>query len=293
MAAKPPRHTGLSTPGVRDIVQRQIGDALAALRKEKDPADEAIHAARKELKRARAGLRLLRGAIGTPVYMRENAALRDAARPLGRVRDAKVMLETIEQLLARERQPGRRTVLLGLRRVLREARLRLRRDAQRAEEYSKSAQALEEARRRVERWRVRGDGRAVVLGGVERIYRKGRKALAAVDAERSDENLHELRKQAKYLGQALEIPKATSACGLAKLIKRAESIADRLGGDHDLVVLQDKMTALPSGSQKAQQALPAEIQRRPSSCRRRLRKRAGACTKGSPKLLSSIFAELD
>jgi CHAD domain-containing protein len=41
---------------------------------------EAVHSARKELKKARATLRLLRDALSDAVYKRENAALRDAAR---------------------------------------------------------------------------------------------------------------------------------------------------------------------------------------------------------------------
>lgn len=262
MADQQARHPGSITAGVRDIVQRRIGDARAALRKQQHPADSAIHDARKQLKRARAGLRLLRGAIGKPAYVRENAALRDAARPLGRMRDAKVMLDAVERLLAREQQPKPRAVLLRLRRELRKARLSLRREVQRAGEINESARSLADAQCRIEKLPIRGAGPAVVLAGIESTYRKGRKALAAVHAECSDENLHELRKQAKYLGQALEILKPSKARGLAKLIKHAESMAERLGDDHDLVVLQDKLTTPPSGSQKAPRALHAQMQRR-------------------------------
>src|SRR3954471_12662774 len=58
--------------------------------------DETVHEVRKSLKRLRALLRLLRHALGPDEYRRENRALRDTARPLGEVRDAKVFVGAIE-----------------------------------------------------------------------------------------------------------------------------------------------------------------------------------------------------
>ena len=72
-----PRRTHGSAPrpqAVRETLRRQIGDALRTLRAP-DLDDDAIHRARKNLKRARANLRLLRDAIGEPVYVRANEAL--------------------------------------------------------------------------------------------------------------------------------------------------------------------------------------------------------------------------
>ena len=62
-------------------MRRRIKSALQTLVPKKSD-DDSIHEARKELKKARATLRLLRDALGKKAYKRENTALRDAARPL-------------------------------------------------------------------------------------------------------------------------------------------------------------------------------------------------------------------
>lgn len=80
---------GSNAVDAKNVVVSQIHAALRLLRKKKVLSDESVHSARKKLKRARAGLRLLPDAVGKSAYARENAQLRDAARPFGRVRDAK------------------------------------------------------------------------------------------------------------------------------------------------------------------------------------------------------------
>jgi CHAD domain-containing protein len=256
------RYAELSPVSVRDVLLRQIRSASRALRKQETLTDETVHQARKKLKRARASLRLLRDAIGKSVYARENGGLRDAARPLGAVRDAKVALEALENLLVHEKKARCRAVLLKLRRVLQETRLSLHREVQRAGNLEASARSVEEAARRVEKWRVPGHGPAALHASIDRIYRKGRKALAQVESDCSNENLHEARKQAKYIGQAMEIFESFKACHLAKRIRRAESIANCLGEDHDLAILQDRIAKLSVGSHAAYKDLLAPIEHR-------------------------------
>jgi CHAD domain-containing protein len=109
---------------VKSLLLEQIRDAARALDSRGAPSDESVHRARKTLKRARASLRLLRGAVGHSTYRRENACLRDAARSLSRVRDARVMMETLDDLVKR----SRRTSLAPLRSALRQERQRARRE---------------------------------------------------------------------------------------------------------------------------------------------------------------------
>ena len=99
------RRSESGTQGLRRIVRRQIANALEVL-DDKQLADEAIHSARKELKKARATLRLLRKALGDAVYKRENAAIRDAARPLSDVRDSRVLLDTLDGIVHRYNAPA-------------------------------------------------------------------------------------------------------------------------------------------------------------------------------------------
>ena len=97
---------------VRGAACDEIADALNALWEQRQPNDEAMHQVRKDLKRARAALRLLREAVGEAAYARENTELRDAARPLAGVRDATVALGILRELLEKEKKPARRATLL-------------------------------------------------------------------------------------------------------------------------------------------------------------------------------------
>src|SRR5687768_12412723 len=99
--------TAPTPASVRDELLRNVEAAVHALRA-RHLTDEQIHTARKRLKRARADLRLLRDAIGKTAYARENAALRDAARPLSGVRDTRVLIETCETLFRPTRVGPRR-----------------------------------------------------------------------------------------------------------------------------------------------------------------------------------------
>src|SRR6266550_5872735 len=93
--AMPPRIEGSESgaEGIRRILRKEIEKALGAVDSARSPTDEGIHDARKRLKRARAALRLIREALGDREYRRENRILRDAARPLSEIRDAKILID--------------------------------------------------------------------------------------------------------------------------------------------------------------------------------------------------------
>src|SRR3954471_24540286 len=81
---------------VRRLAIGRIDDALDELRGVSDSSRaEAVHEARKDLKKLRALLRLARGELGERTFARENACFRDAASELGGARDADAMLETL------------------------------------------------------------------------------------------------------------------------------------------------------------------------------------------------------
>jgi len=90
-------------------VRRHIANAKKALRRPKLD-DEAVHDARKALKRARSGLRLLRP-LDEAAYRRENTRLRNAGRRLSGVRDDKVLLARLAELIDDEKKPARRRLL--------------------------------------------------------------------------------------------------------------------------------------------------------------------------------------
>lgn len=111
--------------GFRSMIRGRIQLARSALINPKSINDEAVHTARKNLKSARAGLRLLRATVGTRRYSIENTRLRDAARSISSIRDATVMLETAGRLLKNEKNPRLYKFLLNVARLLRQERSRV------------------------------------------------------------------------------------------------------------------------------------------------------------------------
>jgi CHAD domain-containing protein len=255
----------------RAVVDRETEKALDVLHEQKRPSDDAVHALRKDVKRARAALRLLRDAIGKDAYSRENIALRDVSRPLAPVRDAKATLDTVRGLMRDTKEREVRAVLSGECRALREERKSLRGAVEDARALQAMARKLDHARERIARWRLPRDLWPVLRDGIERIYRKGRKALAKARSARSDEALHEARKQVKYLGAALKILTATEAHRASRLGKRADSIARRLGRDHDLAVVGQRLTVAAG---KPSKSLLDDLSRRRKKLQKKALKRA-------------------
>src|SRR5947208_439602 len=82
---------------VKRLARKQLDAALAELRPRKG-GDAIVHDARKRFKKVRAVLRLVRAELGERAYQRENKCFRDAGRPLTEVRDAKILIETLDKL---------------------------------------------------------------------------------------------------------------------------------------------------------------------------------------------------
>ena len=90
--------------GATRMARAQLGKAAGRLEGLAGPGrdlDEAVHDARKRIKKARAVLRLARGSIGRGRARKVDRGLRAAARPLGEARDASALRNALASL-ARE-----------------------------------------------------------------------------------------------------------------------------------------------------------------------------------------------
>jgi CHAD domain-containing protein len=85
---------------------------------------------------------------------------------------------------------------------------------------------------------------AALREGLARIYRRARKAYSAVRADPKAENLHEWRKQVKYLEQALHAWKPCATKRVDDVLRRADKLAEILGTDHDLFVFAQRLHTL-------------------------------------------------
>jgi CHAD domain-containing protein len=197
-----------------------------------------VHRARKQLKSARAMLRLLRPVVGVVRYRRENETVRDAARQLSHARDAIVLIDTLEALARRYQEDLSPDALEALR-----SALRRRQDAIASREVRSdrlaARRALKQSTDRSKRWPLQGADRASILDGARVTYRRGRRALRAALAEPTVVNLHDWRKQAKYTWQQLQFFTPLASGHFGALADDFHQLSDYLGDDHDLAVLQD------------------------------------------------------
>ena len=249
--------------GVRDILAAQLDRIIVAFGRRRR-SDDAVHEIRRDVKKARATLRLLREPLGTAAYRRENRILRNAGRPLTPPRDATVLLETFDRLFGDTRRLQGEPAAKELRRAL----LRERSAANKqwvSQETAASADALHGVRQRVQRLSEARLDRAELKAGLKRAYRKTRKAYAHALSQLNDECLHEWRKQVKYLIYQLEIVRPLEPKGIVKFIKKARKLADHLGEDHDLALLHGKIGQHLKASaayQRVAKALAAKVQRK-------------------------------
>jgi CHAD domain-containing protein len=219
--------------GIARIARGRIDHALDELEGRSDSSpEEGVHEARKDMKKLRAVVRLVRDEVGDHVYRRENDCFRDAGRELSGLRDADVMLSTLATL-----DTGIPEEAVGeLRQALEAHKIRTAAGA-RQQASAQVVEILTTARRRIGRWPLDGDGFEAVAGGLERIYRRGRKDFLRARAEPTTENLHEWRKRVKDLWYHLTILRTAWPPVMDALADEAHTLSEHVGDDHDLSVL--------------------------------------------------------
>jgi CHAD domain-containing protein len=244
--AKPLRHTKSGTKEVQRLLCHHIDQALKALQGNQPLSDEAVHSVRKQLKKGRADLRLLRKALGSQTYAYENTALRDVARPLTAVRDARTFMDTLDMLVEHSDVQAHTLDLDRVRLALRDEYCEVR---QRVLDEGNTLELLEAslraARARAQRWPIGRRGWSVLGAGLKRIYRNGREAFAVAQKEPSQEHWHEWRKQVKYLWHQLQVLQPIQVGQLTALADQAHTLANALGDDHDLALLAHKFLEEP------------------------------------------------
>jgi CHAD domain-containing protein len=227
--------------GLKRILTAQVDDAISQLRGEDgtEPAD-AVHEARKDVKKIRSALRLVRGAIGDDVWRRENDHYREVARTLSSFRDAEILVEALDGLGERFGPTGRER-FDSLRKQLDDENRAAHDDGSVERAMASAAAGLAAGRARIEHLPLEGDGWELIKPGLHRTYRRGGKRLRAVEEEASVTNLHGLRKRVKHLWHQLRLIRDADRAMLGSLADHAHDLSDHLGDDHDLALLREQV----------------------------------------------------
>ena len=257
--------------GARRVLIEHIDRSIRILQRH-SLADDPVHETRKEMKRTRAGLRLLREALGETAYRRLNRLMRDAARPLTPIRDAKVLRDALDNLVQQAGKSVQGNRLSESRQALLQEH-RLSRDKLSNKDLNAISTRLQEVKQHL---RGLPDSRldhAPTDAALKRAYKKAKRAFALAEKDPSNEHLHEWRKQVKYHFHQLEFVQPLKPKRIGAAIKQAHQLSDHLGDDHDLAILHEKIAlhstqAQASSGTVATDALIKELKRQRAKLQR-------------------------
>lgn len=233
---------------------------LAALPSPKDQND-AVHAARKAVRRMRALLALLADS-GLDIE-REDLALRRLGKGLSRLRDAHVVVETAKRLQVEHPEPSWDTIIAAL--EMRRARI-LQRSLAQDPGFARRRRVISQLHSWIARQPWRNVRRAIIRSGLARSERRVKRAAARAAHDDDPEQVHQWRRRVRRLRMQLE---AADTLGVldghhgardasARKAKALHKTSDRLGWSQDLRLLRNLVRNLPADVGKAEVMLRIE-----------------------------------
>jgi CHAD domain-containing protein len=238
---------------------------VTAHAEESEDEEEVLHRFRTTIKRLRAWLRLIRPAVASDFFDRENKRLKTAAGLLAGTRDSEVARETLKALPV-SHQPAREAmnaVLPGLNQRAERAK------AHKANLNEVKAR-LEQTVQRLRHLQFSGTDQEVISSDIQIVYKQGRRRMK--DAIRTGEGsaYHRWRIRAKHLYYNLQFLEPIWPKQLHRIISRLSKLQERLGLDHDLMVLRAELTKMPEafGGKEAVQRLVSCLDRQSRKLRR-------------------------
>ena len=165
---------------VRRIVLRQLDLATSELKSIGDPeSDEAIHDARRRVKKIRAVIRLVRPVLDKTYRVGVDPDLRRVSKMLAPVADGQGVIDTLNVLARRYRKALPRKAVAALRADLieREKRIDAKADAQHV--LQKATRALRAQRKQIKAWKLTAEGFHAIAPGLKESVRRARHAMTA------------------------------------------------------------------------------------------------------------------
>ncbi len=215
---------------VRRIARERLDASLAHLADATMPRDVLVHELRKNIKKTRALLRLVRPHFKG--YDRENAALRDAARLVSDLRDADVLAATFDDVASRIYMPPDALAALRDRIVRPHTKV-----ADAAAHLAAHGEAIATIARRAKNWKVSGAGFDAIEDGLERSWTAARKAMRMTESDPTGEALHLWRKRVKDHWYHARLLARIWPEMMTHHIAAADTLGETLGEARDLAFL--------------------------------------------------------
>jgi CHAD domain-containing protein len=220
-------------------ILEQLNSDTARLMMAKSRMHLSVHEARKNLKKLRAVLRLIRHEIGAEQYTELNTFYRLVAQQVAPVRDVTSQIELLENFENKIQAPGLRKVILKSIGITKKKRKK-----EFAEFYRKKIQdkVFNELRANAEvlkRLNIAGNAGIFIGKSVNKIFKDTLKCMQAAEKEGSNEAYHDFRKKVKYLMYQMMILKNAWPKYFESYISELDELQKHLGNLHDLNILNN------------------------------------------------------
>ncbi|MFQ4136612.1 CHAD domain-containing protein [Nodosilinea sp. PGN35] len=225
---------------VQRILGEQLEKAIQQLSEDfYDSPEQAIHKARKHLKKSRSVLRLVRKSIGKKTYQKENASLRDVGRSLAPARDGAVYPITLNTLLETY---GLKLEVNGFSNLQENFKdlyqVSLDEFTDRDRLMTTVIDELKNSQIRLSHLNLKQSGWKAISRGLKQIYCQGQARFEAAYREGDDESFHEWRKRVKDLWHSTCLLRALWPPILDAFESEMHQLANLLGDDHDIAALR-------------------------------------------------------
>ena len=225
------------------VIHEEITATVAVVGRQHVALKVRFHRARTATKRLRAAIKLIRGAA-PHLSRRENRRLRDIARGFSVPRDADAMLDCLTALL--QDSPGaiRAVQCARVRRALQHHRRAVQPlSAELKKHWRDFKAALRACDRRIGRSHLELKFESVAAE-LRRGYKRARKALRAARSAPNADTFHAWRKSAKTYSNQCRLLRAAWPPAMKELRDELRMLTGRLGDEHDLNVLETRLTRL-------------------------------------------------
>jgi len=228
--------------GLKRIVLELIDNSVFNFAKGNGSLNEDVHETRKNFKKTRTVLRLIKSDIGVDSFRIENSFYRDSGRVLSDLRDSTVLIETFDKLLKNSELEMSNFDFSIFRNFLVEKHKNISANKHKKSEVINSLSTeLLLARSRVFDWPISGDKFKIIKKNLQLIYEEGQVYMYAVFNEAIKENVHEWRKRVKNLWYSMRILSNLWPEIMSPLVTLIGKLSDNLGDTNDMFLLKKRI----------------------------------------------------
>lgn len=232
---------------IQRILNDQLDKAIEQLSDNlSDNPEKAIHAARKNLKKGRSLLRLVRKSLDKKTYNRENACWRDVGRSLAPLRDGAVYPDTLKGLLETYGLTIENNGFADLQASLVDRyHLKLADLGDRDQLVTSVIGDLKDSKARLNHIELKSSGWQALSKSLHKIYRQGQDRFDRAYADGDDEAFHEWRKRVKDLWYDSCLLRLLWPPVIDAFESEAHYLSELLGDDHDIAALRQFLLNSP------------------------------------------------